>query len=313
MKNRLRSRPALRSTVVHFALVPLAAAAMTSACTDRAEKARADSLQAVTAEQLALTTKLSAQKDSLSAVIFEADDFITQIDSQIRTVKGLPKSKRGTKQLESPIEEQLVRRKETLARVAALVERTKVTAGQLAESRKREKVLKGEIDTLRAANATLRTQLDDEQRKVLELGATIERQSQEIVTLTARVDSIATETRTLGTQHYRAYYIVGTEKELLQKGVIEREGGANLLVARPGRSLTPARALDPSLFTAIDQREVREIQVPDSTRRYRVVSRQSLDNAEVVGRDKASFTGNLHIANTDRFWAPSRYLILVQK
>ena len=311
MQNRLRARPHLLSTVAQFALVPLAAA--TVACSDRADRARADSLQAVTAEQLALTTKLSAQKDSLSAVIFEADDFITQIDSQIRTVKGLPKSKRGTKQLESPIEEQLERRKETLARVNALVARAKTTAAQLAESRRREKVLKGEIDTLKAANVALRTQLDDEQRKVLELGATIERQSQEIVTLAARVDSLTTETRTIGTAHYRAYYVVGTEQELLKKGIVEREGGANLLVARPGRSLTPARALDPALFTAIDQREVREIPLPDSTRRYRVISRQSLDNAEVAGRDKATFTGALKIADAEKFWAPSRYLILVQK
>ena len=312
MQNRPRPRAMLHD-IVKYALVPLAALGASAACTDRASRARADSLQAVTQEQLALTTQLSAQKDSLSAVIFEADDFITKIDSQIKTVKGLPKSKRAAKQMESPIEEQLERRKETLARVAALVERAKVTSAQLAESRRREKALKGEIDTLRAANATLLAQLDDEQRKVLELGATIERQSQEILTLAARVDSVAAATRELGAQHYRAYYVVGTEQELLQKGIIEREGGANLLVARPGRSLTPARALDPTLFTAIDQREVREIPLPDSTRRYRIVSRQSLDNAEVAKRDKATFEGALKIADSDKFWAPSRYLILVQK
>src|SRR5688500_5629215 len=80
-------------------------------------RARNDSLQAITAEQLELTTQLSAQKDSLSKIIVDADDFIMSIDSQIRTVKGLPTSKRVNRRSESPIEDQIETRKEVLARV----------------------------------------------------------------------------------------------------------------------------------------------------------------------------------------------------
>ncbi len=66
--------------------VPLLALVLLSACETRS-RARMDSLQATTAEQLELTTTLAAQKDSLARVIVDADDFIMAIDSQIKTVK----------------------------------------------------------------------------------------------------------------------------------------------------------------------------------------------------------------------------------
>ena len=88
-----------------FAMVALLAG-----CETKRERARADSLQAITDRQLALTTSLSSQKDSLMRAIFESDSLLTKIDSQIRTVKGLPAKKRVKRNYESPLEEQLVRR-----------------------------------------------------------------------------------------------------------------------------------------------------------------------------------------------------------
>jgi len=111
----------------------------------------------------------------------------------------------------------------------------------------------------------------------------------------------------------KAYYVIGNEDVLLKKGIIVKEGGANLLIARVGRTLVPARELDRELFTAIDTRNVREIEVPDTTRRYQIVSRQSLDDAEAPQRDGPSFRGNLKIKDSDKFWAPSKYLIIVER
>ena len=73
----------------------------------------------------------------------------------------------------------------------------------------------------------------------------------------------------------RVYYIIGREDELLKKGVIVKEGGMNLLVGRVGKTVQASRSLDPSVFTAIDARQVSTIPMPDSTRTYRVISRQS--------------------------------------
>ena len=49
------------------------------------------------------------------------------------------------------------------------------------------------------------------------------------------------------------------------------------------------------------------------SRRYRLVSRQSLEAAEVQDRKKNTFRGNLHIADASKFWASSKYLVLVEQ
>ena len=282
------SHSAARLLGLSFAAVTLLAG-----CETKRERARADSLQAITDRQLALTTALSSQKDSLMRAIFESDSLLTRIDSQIRSVKGLSTKKRVTRNYESPLEEQLVRRKELSDRVEALVQRTRATAGELAESRKREQELRGKNDTLQL-------RIEDDQRIIAELGAKVQEQAATIASLELRVDSLITETKVIGERYYRAYYVVGTEDELVEKGIVEREGGANLLFARIGRTLQPARGLDPELFTAIDRRDVLEIPLPDSTKRYAVVSRQSLDNAQVAERDKAEFRGHLRIPDAER-------------
>ena len=293
------------------AILVISAPLVVGAC-GRRDAARADSLQALKTRQDSLMTKLAAQKDSLTGVVIDADQFIAKVDSQITSVKGV--RAKGSKQtVESPIQQQILDRKAMLERVDALVKRTKLTANELAEARKSIAELKGEVDRLGAENAQLKTQSEQEQQMIASLQATIERQTQTINQYAARVDSLNGEMKTLGSKTYRAYYVIGTEKELLAKHVIEREGGANLLIAHPGRTIQPARALDSTAFTVIDQRDIREITVPDTSRRYQVVSRQSLDAAEVHDRDNASFRGNLKIADSEKFWGPSRYLILVQR
>jgi hypothetical protein len=53
--------------------------------------------------------------------------------------------------------------------------------------------------------------------------------------------------------------------------------------------------------------------VPDSSRNYAIVSRQSLDDADVATRDRANFHGNLKIKDADRFWSQSKYLIILER
>ena len=221
----------------------------------------------------------------------------------------MPKSKRKAS---DPLADQLQARKEMQERVRALVTRAKSTANQLADAHRKQAESDSANATLRESNAAQAAKIEEDALLIADLGSTIERQRLEIETLGRRIDSLGTEMSTLGARHYKAYYVIGTEKELMEKGLVVKEGGANLLIAHPGKTLVPARVLNADEFTAIDQRETKLIQVPDSTRRYRIVSRQTLDAAEVPWRDATTFKGNLAIARPDEFWASSRFLI-VQK
>ncbi len=288
------------------ALAVIATTAVIAVACDNGRAAREDSLRVVQSQQLQLMGQLSAQKDSLTKVILDADDFISKVDGKISSVKGIGGSKKKGKELESPIQQQLQNRKEMLARVDALVKRAKETADQLAAARQRESELKDENVMLQGENDSLHTVVDENQKMIAQFSETIERQGQTIINL-------ETELKTVGSRLYTAYYIVGKEKELLAKGVVVREGGANLLIKRFGRTLQQARKLDPNLFTQIDQRETQMIVVPDSTKRYRLVSRQNLDHADVQERDGTTFTGNLKITDINGFWGPTRYLILQER
>jgi vacuolar-type H+-ATPase subunit I/STV1 len=291
-----------------FAIIAIAAGA--AACKMSHEDVRADSVQ--TAEQTKLTNQLAAQKDSLMTVVLDADKFISQIDSQISRVRDLPAPKRK-KDSESPIQDQLQARKALLTRVDALVKRAQTTARELAAANSHVKRLSA--DSLQYAQS-----FDNDQKMLADLNSTIQRQTARLNTMQVQVDSLAganaklgTELALLQTTHNKVYYVIGNEEDLLKKGIVVREGGANLLLAHPGRTLQPARTLDASLFTAIDQREVHEIAVPDSTRNYAIVSRQSLDDADVTMRDRASFRGNLKIKDSDHFWSQSKYLIILER
>jgi regulator of replication initiation timing len=286
-------------------LALFAITASVAAGCDNGRKARQDSLLVVQNQQIELMSQLSAQKDSLTKVILDADDFISKVDSKISSVKGIG-AKKSKKELESPIEQQIQNRKEMMARVDALVKRAKQTADQLAAAKQREAELKEENVMLQGENDSLRTALDENQKMIAQFSETIERQAQTITNL-------ETEIKTVGARLYTAYYIIGREKELLAKGVVVREGGANLLFARVGRTLQQARKLDAQMFTQIDQRETQVIAVPDTTRRYRLVSRQNLDHAEVQDRDGTTFSGHLKITDINGFWGPTRFLILAER
>jgi hypothetical protein len=275
-----------------------------------ASVARTDSLQTALSEQQLLGNQLQLQKDSLMRVVLDADAFIGRMDSAMKTVRGLPASSKSGEQ--TPLADQMAARRDVMRRVSALVERAKGTARQLAALQKQDSALTSENAELRAAAEAQIAKVAADAQMVADLGTTLERQKEQITSLEARIDSLNVTVATLDTANHKAYYVVGTEKELIAKGVIVKEGGANLLLARPGKTIVPARALNVEAFTPIDQRQTQVITVPDSTKRYRLISRQDLNDADVAVRKGTAFQGNLTIKNPQEFWAHSRYLILVQ-
>jgi hypothetical protein len=292
-------------TTRRLTFVTLSAVALT-ACGPTPEHKRADSAAAIaTEQQTQLATQLSAQKDSLTRIVLQADDFIMKVDKSMSRVKGLPKGAKKNENLD-PLARQVENRKLVMERVDALVARAQATASQLAKAN--------------GNNAQLRQQIAADSALIVELNATIQRQTATIEGLSVRIDSLKNATQQLSTQlaaveteTAKAFYVVGKEDELVKRGVIVREGGANLLIAHPGRTLQIARSLPLDEFTTVDSRGLKDIAVPDSNRRYVVVSRQSLDNAQVAERKRNSFRGNLHIADAGKFWAPSKYLVLVEQ
>jgi hypothetical protein len=140
-----------------------------AACGPTKEHVHADSL-AVTAatEQAHLATQLSAQKDSLTRIVLQADDFIMHIDSSVTAVVGKKKTKSTKNQLD-PLAQQIVNRRAVMARVDALVQRAQATASQLAKANR--------------TNTALRAQLASDSVMIAQLNVTIQRQTATIASL----------------------------------------------------------------------------------------------------------------------------------
>jgi len=283
------------------------------ACSSPRDRARADSAQALAAQQRVMMETLAAQRDSVSRVLGDADSFIGQIDKSISRVKGLQAAYHPKRNSESGIEDQLRGRKDMLRRVDALVARARETSRQVAELQDHQTRLLAENGRLTAETQRLRDSIDLAVRRIAEMDSSLDQQAKTITALEARIDDLGKAVSDARAASARAYYVIGTESELIQKGIVVKEGGTNLLIKRVGRTLVPARELPTDAFTQIDTRDVHTIAIPDSTRRYQIVSRQNLDDAKVAERDGAYFRGPLEIPEADRFWSSSRYLIIVQR
>lgn len=117
----------------------------------------------------------------------------------------------------------------------------------------------------------------------------------------------------LETKYYTVYYVIGTRNELVERGVIQAEGGANVLLVlwRAGETLVPARDLEPGHFHAVDLRQATVIDLPEPGT-YRIVSRQNTAYLDPSPNADGRFEGDrLRITDPERFWKPSPYLILV--
>lgn len=168
-------------------------------------------------------------------------------------------------------------------------------------------------------NATQAAQLAEYEQSIADLRASVENQTREIVVLGAQVDSMGRENavltsrnRAMAAHEDSVFVAIGTEKELTAKGVIRREGGTLLAFGR-GKTIVPARTFELEDFQVLSKSTTRTIPLPDSAREYRVVSRQNLDYTDSVNPNQPLVKGSLNVTDPDKFWAPSKYLILVRR
>ncbi len=289
-------------------IILLAAVALSAtACVSKSEYER----------QLAQAAALSAEKDSLLAEVVATSQFIGDVSVELERVRaGTPTAARtGEMESLSPTEQ----RAQLLQRVTELTARIREAEASMAQSRRR-------IASLTAGNSSLRAKLDS---TVASFEQLIASQKAEVVALVDRVSALTAENgqlkeanvqlaeeretltadrASLVAEQNTVYWVAGSKASLLQRGIIEQRGG----MLGIGRTLVLARTIDTEDFQVADRRELKEIQLPDSTKAYRIVSPNDLaglDATPVAGK----FKGVMRISAPETFWRPSRFLVLVEQ
>jgi hypothetical protein len=245
---------------------------------------------------------LTAERDSLVMEVAATGKLLTDIQEELNRVPPVAVAVNSSES-HAP-ESAYDLRRNTLERVRATATRLKAAETRLASTERRL----AKITTVR----------DSLQGSLVSLQATLEQQRTTVNELTTHLDSIELENAQLAEQLYRlsderstAYYIVGTRKELVAKGVLVADGPRTIpLVGK--RSLQPARDLPVAEFTSIDRNNVLELPLPRSDGRYRIVSRQNTAHL-VSNEQRGDISGVIQIASPDGFWEGSRYLIVVEQ
>src|SRR2546423_1713313 len=255
---------------------------------------------AETERKLAELEQANAQKDSLMQEVALSSRLLSDINVEIAKVKV-----RGRLNVSS--ESPITASSDTLiAKLRYVVTRVRETESQLAQSRQRIKNLTNLSDSLRATLDSTASNLQ----------AVIATQKQTIDLLTDQVNTLTAENVALRDSLSTGYYVIGTRAELKKKGILTEQGGGRVLFIlwRTGKTLQPARNLDPSLFTPIDTRKVTEIPLPSAGASYKVASLQDLDYIEEQ-RDNGKYSGvpALTITSPSDFWRSSKFLIIIRE
>src|SRR5216110_3365898 len=256
---------------------------------------------AETERKLAELESANAQKDSLMQEVAISSRLISDVNVE------LAKAKIRNNRLHVSSESPITASNDTLiAKLRYVVTRVRETENALNESRQRIKNLTSLSDSLRAT-------LDS---TVGNLQAVIASQKTTIDLLTDRVNALTEENVALKDSLATGYYIVGTRDQLKKMGILTEQGGGRVLFIlwRTGKTLQPARNLDPSLFTAIDTRQVTQVPLPNANAEYRVASLQDLSYIAEENKDN-TFSGvpSLTITSPVDFWRSSKFLVIIRE
>ncbi len=281
-------------------------------------------------QALADAQALAAEKDSLITEVLETSKFVNSVNEELARARSALVAASATGDAGTPAERDRAARAAALERVQALVARLNETETRLEQSTQRARSLSSRNTTLLRQIEEYKTSIDSLQATALrteeELRGVVQAQQVQIADLTGKLDTAHMQNEELAVSRaaymdsttrltdYKntVFYVIGTERELMDKGVIVKEGSKFLFFG--GKQLHPARELDPADFTPIDKTAATTIDLPDG-REYRVVSRQNLMAADssLVRQDGRTVNGEIRILDPEEFWSTSKYLILVAK
>jgi hypothetical protein len=264
-------------------------------------------------QQLAELPVVVAERDQLRGEVDQLTAQIGQIETQLASLTMIPAptAEGGPGRSTPEAVGQLV------AHVSEVEEQLTSAATRLRAVNATSTTQMQRIATLEASIAEERSAMEDQRQRVASLEAAISGLEAETVRQSEVNQQLERTVESLGDEANKVWYVVGTKDELLDRGIIREEGGSRVLFifGKRGQTLVPARTVDPTMFTAGDLREMANIPLPEgqAETKWKVVTPQDLTAVGSPLDDEGRVLGEtLSITDPDRFWASSRYLIVVQ-
>ncbi len=253
--------------------------------------------------------KIIEQRDSLMNEVMEAFYQIEKDLSFIKEKRNIISVKTDNPEIEKSRKDQIVQDVKDLAN---LLQENKKEISALNKKLKKSGL---NIKSLEARITELSESAENRNSEIISLKNELEKKDYEVTILNEQVAVLETEKeknevliadQKVKIDNYnKAYYTLGTEKELEQKGVIKREGG--FLGLGKTKLLSPEIKLD--YFSEYDIRSTKSIEVRANN--AELISEHPEGSYEfVTEEDKITY---LAINNINEFYKFSKYVVLEVK
>jgi hypothetical protein len=261
-------------------------------------------------EQLSL---VSSEKDSLLGEVVENSKLLSDIGAELAKVKD----RKGSVEVVSPESGPMTSREVLLGKIQNLASRIDQSEARLRASQGKIRSLTKGTDSMAFDISGFQNIIETQRLTIQSLVIQVDELEQQNVLLAEEKQVLADSNvalldtvQTLNIKDKTVYYVIGTKKDLIAKGLATEEGSKFLFFG--GKSLQPARNLTDSLFTSADKRKLTQITFPLPDKNYKIISRQNLAYLATPIEKDAKVKGGIEIASAEEFWAPSRYLIIVE-
>ena len=263
--------------------------------------------------------RLSAEKDSLLNEVLANAEMVSSINSELAKVRDLGANPVTAGEGATTANDQrtvvLGKIRDAITRLQQSEDNLEAAKQRLASMGKRDARLAAQIDRYQTTINEMQATIEKQQAEYL---AIIDSQKTHIVALQTDLDTVTSqkvrvegEKQALIDTMNTVYYVVGTQAELIEKGVAVKEGSKFLVFG--GTTLLPARDVNPSAFQVLHRLNDTVLTLPSADKSYRIISRQNPTYLATPTTNGSKFTGGeLRIAQPEQFWAASRYLIVVQ-
>ena len=249
-------------------------------------------------------------RDKLYDEVVDAARFVSDIQVELSNARAKSmhgKSRLTTSQLERPTRsraELLGDLKQVLAHLDS-VERRVTTLEKSSSSASK---MSAQIISLQKTIASLRAAALDQQQQVENLTA-------QLASTTHERDDLAGQVVTMKDSANRVYMVAKPLPDLLKAGILVEEGGRKGFLGlggKKGQTLVPGRNLQASDFTTLNMSQDSVLTLePGHT--YKIASRHNGELLSPGPNPSGLLPSRMRILDPARFWATSRFLILIER
>ena len=160
-------------------------------------------------------------------------------------------------------------------------------------------------DEIRLAVSNLTNQVNDKESEITLLKSNLEKLNVDFVNLKMRFNEEVEESNIKTDKLHTAYYVIGTNKDLAENGVITKTGGFIGI----GKVAKLNESLDKNYFTKIDITQTREIPIHGD--KVKLVSTHPADSYKLI--EGSASIDKIVILDQEKFWSVSKYLIITSE